>query len=98
MKTIYKYPLVLNDEVEVYMPEGAEILHVRVQGACEDVYVWALIDLKAPMSFRRFEVYGTGHPVKDIAEHSGGRKYIGTVMLQGGSLVYHIFDLGFKGT
>lgn len=31
MKTVYKYPLEVNDEVTVMMPKGAMVLSVQVQ-------------------------------------------------------------------
>ena len=40
MKRVYKYPLQLNDEVALDLPEGAEVLSVQEQrgGVC----LWAL--------------------------------------------------------
>jgi hypothetical protein len=37
---------------------------------------------------REFEVYGTGHPIPGDVK----RKFIGTVHMYGGSLVFHIFE------
>jgi hypothetical protein len=82
---IWKFLLEVTDRAGVLMPQGAEILHVGVQGT--NIYVWAKIDTKATTSMRWFYVVGTGH---DMPLKAG--QYLGTVHLRNGALVFHIFE------
>ena len=43
MKTIWKFPVPVNDGNVLEMPEGAKILSVQVQG--ETPCLWALVDV-----------------------------------------------------
>lgn len=87
MKRIYKFPFETNDMVDISMPEGATILCVETQG--EQPCMWALVDPDAPELNRKFRVFGTGHPVYDAEM----LKFIATYQLQGGALVFHIFEV-----
>lgn len=90
-KAVFKYPLSVADSQEIQMPEGAEILSVQVQGGV--VCLWALVDMDAKETTRRFELYGTGHDFRP-----GEQKFIGTIQLYAGSIVFHVFEhLGFCG-
>ena len=82
--TIWKFPLPVNGEVFVHMPEGAKVL--TVASVNEAAFVWALVDASAPTVARRFVVRGTGHPLGDVGD------YIGTFMLASGALVFHVFE------
>lgn len=84
MKTIWKFPLLLEDEVSVMMPEGAIVLTAAAQRG--SVFLWAVVDPKAPMRIRRFAVRGTGHPVGDDLVY-----HVGTVQLHDGDLVFSVF-------
>lgn len=86
MKTIYKYELSPNDR-PVMMLAGAEVLTAREQG--DKICVWAKVDTAESMqSPRTFHVIGTGH---EIPENPNLRN-IGTAILQGGGLVFHVFE------
>ena len=85
MKTIWKYPLSLLDRQSLGMPAGAQVLTVQLQAG--GLQVWALVDSDAPEVERHFRIYGTGHPVSDDSGH-----YVGTFQIQGGALVFHVFD------
>lgn len=88
--TIYKYPVMISDEVEVLMPRSARILHVAQQPlAVGDLQVWAHIDKREPMVVRKLRIYGTGH---DMPGEPG--RFIGTVLFNGGALVWHVYDAG----
>lgn len=87
MKTVHKFTIPIEDVAGVEMPGGAEILHVGVQRGV--VCCWALIDTANKKVRRVFRVAGTGHPI----EKNHG-EFVGTVILAGGDLVFHIFDLG----
>lgn len=90
MKTIYKYPLPCMDTFFADLPKGAEILTVQVQNGT--AAFWAICDLLAEKEFRKFEVVGTGHELRDL-NRSADRKYIGTFQLYGGGFVGHLFEL-----
>lgn len=85
MKTIYKYPMPIEDNVDIPMPMGARILTVQMQYGTP--CVWAVVDTDAPLSIRRLHWMGTGHPLP-----SRDDIYIGTVQLMDGVLVFHLFE------
>jgi len=85
MKTIYKYPVEINDDIRVSMPIDSEILCVQIQ--YDTPCIWALVDTNKNDTFRNFRWYGTGHNVKD-----NPGKYIGTVQMMEGKLVFHLFE------
>lgn len=86
MKRIVKYQLLIIDEHEVAMPEGAKILCVQVQ--YDQPAIWAIIDDEKPMKNRVFRIVGTGHPIDFDTQN-----YIGTVQLLDGNLVFHVFEI-----
>lgn len=83
MKTIYKYPLKVEDEQTVAFPMGATVLSAAFQG--ETLYMWALIDKDEECSeSQKIFIYGTGHEIIE-----GNSRFISTVFI--GSLVFHVF-------
>lgn len=87
MKRIFEYNLRSND-YRVEMPEGAKILTVREQFG--NICIWAEIDPEQPMVFRYFEVLGARQTIPESMGQS--REYIGTVALEGGKLIFHIYE------
>lgn len=85
-RTIWKYPLVATTAIDLEMPKGARVLTVQTQNHAP--VMWALVDPAAAKELRRFRVVGTGH---EGAPDRG--TYIGTFQLQGGSLVFHVFEV-----
>ncbi len=85
MRTIYKYS-VTHLLSSGFLPEGAKVLDVQVQGG--EPYVWAEVETFNPSIKREFVTYGTGF---DIPEDPG--VYIGTFQIDGGSLVFHLYEL-----
>lgn len=85
MKTIWKYPLDLQDKQTVMMPEGAEILTVQMQGAA---CLWALVDSRNVLTDRVIEIFGTGNPMH--SDMGVERRYIGTI--QQPPFVWHVFE------
>lgn len=83
MKRIFKYELPVADRFSLLLPDGAEILGVQTQH--HTPVLWAVVDPEAPMAILNFEMRGTGHEVGDVGP------YIGTLQLQGGHLVLHVF-------
>lgn len=91
MRTIWKYELSATTEQDIEMPEASDILHVGVQGGLggEKLCLWALVYPDARKVKRRVYVFGTGHPFKT----DGPVDHIGTAMMHGGALVWHVFVL-----
>ena len=88
MRTIYKYPLSIKDEIKVRMPHNAQVLTIQVQ---HDVpCIWAMVDTAAEKVTRKFAVRGTGHDCQDMPANA----FVGTFQMHGGALVFHLFDLG----
>ena len=86
MKTVYKYPLKIDDYQQVTLPAGAKILCIKVQHGIP--CLWALIDKEQTCEETlTIRCAGTGHDIKDNVE------YIDTVMLVGGALVFHFFKV-----
>lgn len=86
MQQVFKYTLNMTDITHVAMPQGGQVLSAQVQHG--NVQVWALVDPSKPEEARTFRIAGTGHPI----EHANIR-FIGTVQMQGGSLVFHVFEV-----
>lgn len=82
---IYKYPLKIVDQQYVTMPRGARVLSIGEQRG--QMQMWALVDEIAQPVSRLVVIHGTGHPAGDVA----GMEFIGTFMMDGGSLVFHAF-------
>lgn len=87
MKTIWKYPIPVTDEFELEMSIGARVIAVDAQH--DTPCIWALVDPGAPTWPVRFSVKGTGHPFPDHEYYS---RHIGTFQLEGGALVFHLFQ------
>ncbi len=90
---IFKYQLVFDDVVQVFMPTEAKPLWFAMQDG--QPTLWVLVDDAAPKERRAFRIAGTGHALDSLA---GNLHYIGSVQFQAGTppknLVFHCFDLG----
>jgi DNA-directed RNA polymerase subunit RPC12/RpoP len=88
-RKIYKYPLPIDDEIEISMPEGSEILavHTQVNYLKETPCIWAIVDTDAPLTTRRLCIRGTGRTFR-----GNEGKYIGTFQFDNGALVFHLFE------
>lgn len=87
MITIWKYTLEPG-VTEVALIAGAEVLTAQAQG--ETVQLWARVNLDIAFTERRaFQVVPTGGDAPDIWK---GR-YISTVQLSGGRLIFHVFEV-----
>ncbi len=86
-KAIYKYELPIQDEVDIPMPRGAQVL-VSAAVQHDALCVWAVVDTGIDESEnRRFYIHGTGHPL-----NGNEGRHLGTVLLHGGTLVLHVFE------
>ena len=84
-KSIWKYAL-SSDDVIISMPQYTEVICVHAQN--NEPQLWAIVDPVKPLVDRRFKTYGTGH---EIETYPG--KYIGTFFLDGGTFVFHVFEI-----
>lgn len=84
---VFKFNLASVDVQTVSMPADAELLHVAVQRG--DIALWALCDDEAVYVDRNFVMFGTGHDIQEGLEY----EFVGTVLLCGGDLVLHIFEM-----
>lgn len=87
MKRVFKYPVVLAEVFSIEVPSGARFLSVQEQR--EGPQMWLLVDDAAPVETRFFTLAGTGHPIHPDFHDA---KYLGTFQLEGGSLVFHLFE------
>ena len=99
MNRVYRYKIEIghNGPVVIDMPLGAQIIHVETQHGVP--CLWAVVDPDALPVEREFEVYGTGHRMREAtytteAGNQGRTALIhrGTFMLEDGGLVFHLFE------
>lgn len=88
IKTIWKFPIRIDDEQVIEMPEDAIILDIQMQG--DTPCLWALVEPGNPVKERKILVAGTGHEREDLA---GPAIHIGSFQMLGGRLVFHAFEL-----
>jgi hypothetical protein len=86
MKTIYKYPLDVTDQQGLKLPWNSKILSVAEQN--NQIVLYALVNT----SEERIEQWlifmrGTGHDAEDMEN----TRFLGTVKLRNGSLMFHVF-------
>jgi hypothetical protein len=82
--TIWKFPVPIEDQFTIDMPEGAGVLHFGCQGA--QPTLWAAVDPEAAVKPVAFRLFGTGHPIAAPAH----LRYIGTCFH--GPFVWHLFE------
>lgn len=85
-QTIWKQEFDIDDTVALILPKGAEILSCQVQNGTP--CVWYLCDPTQPEEARVLRVIGTGHPIIN-----NELKFIDTIQLMDGKLVFHVFEL-----
>lgn len=87
MKTIWKFPLQVQDVQVVQMPLPAQVLCVQPQG--DGVCLWAEVDPNGERVNIEIAIIGTGHPIPDEAH----KRYVNTFQMHGGTLVFHAFEV-----
>ena len=87
MKTIWKYPIDLDDRQRIRFRKGAQILKANMQG--EQLCIWALVDSEAKEEYREIAIFGTGHEIPEDLN----LKFISTVANP--PFVWHIFEVLF---
>lgn len=85
-KVIYKYPLRITDGQSVRLPRGAQVLTAQVQR--DLLQLWALVDPSEPVDTVQLRIVGTGHAFLDADQW----RYLSTVQVDGGVLVFHVFQ------
>ena len=85
-KQIWKYELEPINKLK--LPKGAEVLSAHEQFG--KVCIWVLVDPTEEKEERIFEVYPTGSNIH--YDMGTDRTYIGTTILVGGTLVFHVFE------
>lgn len=84
---IYKYPLIITDKQTISLPKGSTILSVANQR--EQLVLYALIqDSTINTEEYKIRIIGTGH---NIICNVQAMTFAGTVLMDDGSLVWHIF-------
>ena len=86
--TIWKAVLEFEGEQVIEVPKGADLLCAR--GQYDKIAVWFRCDPGAPNENRTILICGTGHPTAPLPSCS---RYLGTAALDGGQLMFHIFDI-----
>lgn len=84
--TIWKAILNPADLQTIDVPIGSEFLFAREQ--FEQICVWYRCDPNAAKRPVKIAICGTGHTAP---ERENG-KYLGTACLQGGALMFHVFQ------
>lgn len=70
------------------MPVGSRPISVALQG--DKLCLWAIVDTDEPKVTRTVLIAGTGHP---ISSEMSADRFVGTFMVNGGALVFHVFVL-----
>lgn len=97
MLTIHKYVFNPQDEVILQMPCGANI--ISCQNQFDTITIWALVDTSRPKEKRTLMVVPTGGEItrpidgQPVNEDTAYLRFLGTVQLRNGALVYHVFDV-----
>lgn len=87
-KLIFKYELQVTGRQVLSLPMGSEILTVQVQRGVPQL--WALVDPSGNLVPTTIKMFGTGNPIDCNLEVDG--YYISTIQLNGGDLVFHVFE------
>lgn len=89
MRRILKYPVPTTGEFSIEMPRGTQLLHVAAQGGVGAApQMWASAPLGEDALERRdFRLIATG-----MAFDASTLIYLGTVILDDGDFVGHVFE------
>ena len=87
---VFKYEIPLIAAViELQIPDNYAICDINNQG--DSIFIWALVDVHAPLVINKFKIFGTGHKIDDVE----GLYFLKTVHMPNG-LVWHIFSIEDK--
>lgn len=82
---IFKYYITADRYQTIEIPVGFRLLSVQNQN--EQICIWALVDNSKPLKTLAVECFTTGQECKPISLDG----YLGTVQLDGGNFVTHVF-------
>lgn len=87
MRTVWKYEIPVSEHVELWAPEGMEIVHAApfMVQMPQVLVIWCLVETENPQALHRLAVHGTGHPVGD------GEEYVASVQVP--PFVWHVFQV-----
>ena len=86
MKSIWKYEIELGGKItEHSIPKYAEFLSIQNQN--NKIVLWYFVDTLEEMEIKNFKYVLTGHEFT-----SNFKKYLGTVQLNDGTFVVHVFE------
>lgn len=87
MNVVWKYTLIVDDNLNVELPLGAKVLSVQEQFG--EPQMWVLVNQEqSTYETRKFRLAGTGHPIKE-----NNISFIGTFQLYNGGFVGHLFEI-----
>jgi hypothetical protein len=87
MKKIFKYPLEITAFQTVKLPLNSEILTVQNQFGTPCIWAQLWVLENPGYEERIIEMFGIGQPI-----NNDSRKYLGTVQMDGGALIWHVFE------
>lgn len=89
---IYKYVLKPVGEQTINLPQGSQVLSVMNQ--FDNIVLYALVsDNKKYTENVSIKIVGTGHDIDFNIDPTCGYKFLGTVSLYDGELMFHVFYL-----
>lgn len=94
-RKIFKYNLEVTDKQTLKLPPGSHILSVMNQR--DNIVLYALVwptENKEVYEDVSIRIVGTGHDIDffiPAERFGGGYKFLGTVSLHGGALMFHVF-------
>lgn len=87
MKTIHKQTLAIIRTQKIHIPKNSKILSVGNQK--ENLCIWYACDVRsAELDEIKIRIFGTGHEI----ENDFDGKFINTVIMHNGDLVWHVFQ------
>lgn len=84
---IFKYEISIKEKFDLELPSHSKILSFQLQNG--KPYIWVLLDENKVLKHRYFTIVGTGH---EFDYHPDIMKYIGTIQMNQGALVWHLFE------
>lgn len=90
MNIIYKFEIPIKDTFEIEMPQYSKIVGFQMQN--DIPVIWAVCNKTEPLVKRGFMLIGTGVEMSQQF-NPDFIDYIGTIQMNDGKLVFHLFDL-----
>lgn len=84
MKTVWKFPIRIEDAQAILLPPYAEILHVGLDTVGEPC-IWAKVERTDVRVHRTLYIVGTGHDLPD-----GDNRHVGSFVH--GIFVWHVWE------